>query len=240
MSIASNTEKGDLKRVIFFLFILCLLADLVATGWQKGDWRFFSKPLLMPLLTGYFLLSVSPGSVLKKYITAALVFSWAGDVLLMFEGKESVFFLLGLSSFLIAHIFYILFYHQVRVKENIKNRWWLLIIVAVYYAALISLLYPYLADMKIPVPVYGIVISFMLLLALHMLFIRQKTAGRWMTAGAVLFILSDSILAINKFYQPFSQAGFLIMLTYGLAQLFIITGAIQYISSARSESTSPA
>ena len=82
--------------------------------------------------------------------------------------------------------------------------------------------------MKIAVPVYGIVISFMLLLALHMLFISNKSAGQMMMAGAILFVISDSILAINKFYSPFQNAGILIMLSYGLAQLMIVAGAIRY------------
>jgi YhhN family len=42
-------------------------------------------------------------------------------------------------------------------------------------------------------------------------------------------VLSDSILAINKFYRSFELAGIVIMLTYGLAQLFITEGAISYI-----------
>jgi uncharacterized membrane protein YhhN len=228
-----------MKKTFLYLFAVCLLADLIAAGLHKEDWHFFSKPLLMPLLMAHFLVNIPSSSSFRKYIIPALFFSWAGDVLLMFEGHQSIFFLLGLSSFLIAHIFYILFYHQVWVMEKIKNRWWLLPPVAVYYAALISLLYPYLADMKVPVPVYGIVISFMLLLALHMLFIRNKKAGQWMMAGAVLFIVSDSILAINKFYQSFTAAGFLIMFTYGLAQLFIVIGAIFYISSLNSEVKHP-
>jgi len=52
-----------------------------------------------------------------------------------------------------------------------------------------------------------------------------------MVAGAVLFIMSDSILAINKFYQSFEVAGLGIMLTYGMAQLFIVEGAARYITS---------
>jgi uncharacterized membrane protein YhhN len=68
----------------------------------------------------------------------------------------------------------------------------------------------------------------MLLLALHLFFIRNKRAGLFMLLGAVLFVISDSMLAINKFYQPFNGAGLLIMLTYGLAQFFIIRGAILY------------
>ena len=53
--------------------------------------------------------------------------------------------------------------------------------------------------------------------------------------GALLFVLSDSVLAINKFYQSFEAAGVVVMTTYGLAQLFITEGAIRYISSAYKE-----
>jgi len=62
-----------------------------------------------------------------------------------------------------------------------------------------------------------------------MLWIKNKMAGRWMMTGALLFVISDSVLAINKFYQSFEMAGVIIMLTYGLAQLFIVQGAIKYI-----------
>jgi uncharacterized membrane protein YhhN len=103
--------------------------------------------------------------------------------------------------------------------------------VAVYYFLLISLLSPYLGDLRFPVRLYGLVISFMFLLAMHMLYCKNKTAGLYFLAGAILFILSDSVLAINKFYRPFESAGIIIMLTYGLAQLFLATGAIRYINS---------
>jgi uncharacterized membrane protein YhhN len=152
----------------------------------------------------------------------------------MFQERSSVFFLLGLSAFLIAHIFYIIFFHFLRLAENIKSNAWLLLIVVLYYAVLISILSPYLGDMKLPVRIYGIVISLMLMLALHTLFMENKAHARWFISGAVLFVLSDSILAINKFYYSFGAAGILIMLTYGVAQLFITEGAIRYIRSANS------
>jgi uncharacterized membrane protein YhhN len=70
----------------------------------------------------------------------------------------------------------------------------------------------------------------MFLLALHMLFIKNKGAGKLMMFGALLFVASDSILAINKFYLPFEFAGIFIMLTYGLAQLLITIGAANYVN----------
>ena len=162
----------------------------------------------------------------------ALFFSWLGDILLMFQEKDPLFFLLGLSSFLSAHIFYIIFFHRVRIKEKVKGNPWLLLIVAIYYVGLITLLSPYLGEMKMPVLIYGIVISLMFMLAMHMLSVSYKPAGQWMMAGALLFVITDSTLAINKFYQGFEIAGAVIMVTYGLAQLFITEGGVKYINSA--------
>jgi uncharacterized membrane protein YhhN len=121
------------------------------------------------------------------------------------------------------------------MKEGIKSKLWLLVPVVVYYVVLISWLSPYLGDKKLPVRIYGIVISFMLLLALHMQYSRNKAAGKWMMTGAILFILSDSVLAVNKFYQSFEGAGVIIILTYGLAQLFIAEGAARYIQQLNSQ-----
>ncbi len=213
------------------LFLVTLFIHIAGDYLPFSYASFITKPLLMIILINGFI-SATGGisSTHKKWVIFALCFSWLGDVLLMFQGKDSLFFLLGLSAFLLAHIFYILFFHGVKQNEKIDSRWWLLLPVVVYYAALTGLLYPHLADMKIPVPVYGLVISFMLLLALHSLFIKNKKAGQWMAAGAVLFIISDSVLAINKFYQSFEPAGSIIMLTYGLAQLFIVKGAAHYLS----------
>ncbi|MES1215946.1 MAG: lysoplasmalogenase, partial [Bacteroidota bacterium] len=198
--------------------------------------QYFSKPLLMVLLFVYFFLQTKLSATSQKiWVGLALFFSWAGDVLLMFQESKPVFFLLGLSAFLIAHIFYIIFFHSVRVLENIKGNLWLLVVVVIYYAVLISILSPHLGEMKLPVRIYGIVISFMFMLAMHMLAIKNKTAGRWMMIGALLFVLSDSLLAINKFYSAFEAAGILIMLTYGLAQFFIIEGASRFITSKYKE-----
>jgi uncharacterized membrane protein YhhN len=190
-----------------------------------------TKALLMIILLNWFMGATDDLlSPLKKWITAALCFSWLGDVLLLFQENDQLYFMLGLASFLIAHIFYIVFFHYVRVREKVKGNPWLMVIVVIYYAALITILSPYLEGMKWPVRVYGIVISFMFMLAMHMLFIKNKNEGRWMMVGALLFVISDSVLAINKFYKPFGEAGITVMLTYGLAQLFIVYGAIKYIN----------
>jgi len=193
-----------------------------------------TKPLLVMVLAGYFIWntgSVSTG--LKKWILLALFFSWTGDILLMFVADKDFFFLAGLSAFLIAHIFYIFFFHAARVGENIKGKAFLLVLVFVYYAVLMTVLSPGLGSMKLPVRIYAVFICFMLVLALHMLYSKHRTAGLKMVAGVLLFVLSDTVLAINKFYYPFMEAGIIIMITYGIAQLLIVQGAGEYIRAEK-------
>ena len=219
------------KQTWIICFIGILAVNLAGIVFNVQLLEYVIKPMIVIWLMLYFLSqTINVNSGLKNWILAALFFSWTGDVLLMFQQNNLLFFLLGLSAFLIAHIFYIIFFNRVRVNEKVSGNIWLLLVVAIYYGALISLLYPHLGGMKLPVLVYGIIISCMFMLAMHMLFIKNKLAGKWMMIGALLFVISDSLLAVNKFYQPFAPAGVVIMLSYGLAQLFIVEGAIQYIS----------
>ncbi len=218
------------------MFTLVLLIDLAAIYSNNESLRFITKPLLVPLLVIYLLLETSAtNSNLKAWIFLALFFSWAGDILLLFEGSGSNFFLFGLSAFLVAQVFYIVFFHNIRMREYIRGNALLLLLVIVYYSILISVLSPYLGNMKLPVRIYGVVLSFMVMLAMHTILGKNKKAAVWMTTGAILFVASDSLLAFNKFFSTFNYSGLIIMLTYGLAQLFITEGAVRYINSEKSK-----
>lgn len=214
------------------LFLIFLFIDIAAVYFKIEPLRYISKPLLMPLLIVFFIFNTRPFiSPLKKWIVLALVFSWAGDVLLMFESMNTNIFIFGLVAFLIAHIFYILFYESVIRRENLKKNYWWFIPVLIYYVSIIYILSPYLGDMKLPVRIYAIVISYMLIQALQTAMIKDQDAAKLMIAGSVLFIISDSLLAVNKFHGSFEYAGIAIMLTYGIAQLLITLGAVRYITS---------
>jgi len=224
------------KTTWIILFALVLLVDLVSVYLNNESLRFITKPLLMPLLAIYLLQQTgSAVSSLKVWIFLALFFSWLGDIFLLFEERGSNFFLLGLSAFLVAQVFYIVFFHNIRMREYIRANALLLLFVIVYYSILISVLSPYLGNMRLPVRIYGVVLSFMLMLALHTMLGKNKKAALWMMMGAILFVASDSLLAFNKFFSTFNYAGLIIMLTYGLAQLFITEGAVKYINLERSE-----
>jgi uncharacterized membrane protein YhhN len=189
------------KTIWIILFALVLLIDLVAVYLNNESLLFITKPLLMPLLAIYLLLQTSSTtSGLKVWIFLALFFSWVGDILLLFDERGPNFFLFGLSAFLVAQVCYIVFFHNIRMREYIRGNALLLLLVIVYYSILISVLSPYLGNMKLPVRIYGVVLSFMVMLAMHTALGKNKKAALWMMMGAILFVTSDSLLAFNKFF----------------------------------------
>lgn len=218
-----------------WIFLFLLILGIHLTGLQTENIMLsgFTKALLLPIL--FFFFWHQTYGILHRSITVfgmALVFSWVGDLLLM-KGEDPKFFLLGLVSFLLAQVGYSYFFYRIMRKEKIRFSMLLLVPVVIYYATLISWLYPSLQSMLAPVSIYGAIISIMLLLALHMLYMPAVAAGRWFMSGALLFVASDSALAFNKFFAPFDAAPLVIMLTYGLAQLFLSLGAILYIKRER-------
>lgn len=221
-----------MKRAWLIAFAIALITDLIGIYLKNELLVYIAKPLIVISLIFYFLSAtrkIENGFI--KIIVSALFFSWLGDLALMFDSFDQKAFMIGLLAFLFAHLRYIRFFSIATRGEKVKLKPGLILIVAVYYTGLIFLLYDHLDEMKIPVIVYGLIISIMFLLALHMLFIKNKEAGKMLMLGALFFVTSDSLLAINKFYQPFEMAGIFIMLTYGLAQLFITLGATGYIHS---------
>jgi len=220
------------KSSWIILFIVILFADLFAVYTNNETLRYITKPLLMPLLIIYFLANTNSfSSSLKKWVVLALLFSWTGDVLLMFESMNGNFFIFGLAAFLIAHVFYIVLFDQIRIKDKIKQSLIPLLPIAIYYILLISLLQPRLGEMKKPVSIYGLIISIMLSFSIDLWRLKDRQVSFYIILGALFFIISDSLLAINKFYQSFENAGIAIMFTYGIAQLLITLGAVRYITS---------
>jgi uncharacterized membrane protein YhhN len=214
------------KKYWLIVFFAALLVNLTGTFLQSDILVYCSKPLLVGSLMGWLASSSNNNSAtVYKLPLTALFFSLSGDVLLMFEKINPLFFIIGLLCFLISHLFYIVIFNNIRKDKNIRIRWWVIFIILGYYGILLTSLFPHLGELKIPVAIYGAVISTMLFIALQLLF-KKSNANLLIVMGAVLFITSDSILAFNKFYSSFIAAGLLIMLTYAFAQYFITKGIV--------------
>jgi uncharacterized membrane protein YhhN len=150
----------------------------------------------------------------------------------MFDTDYPVMFMIGLGGFLIAHIHYVYVFIKSsnKIKSISKLEWLILPLMFLYTVGLIAVVWPGLGELKIPVFIYAMVLLSMGVAALIR---KQNTGYYWILCGAVLFILSDSILAINKFYTAMAFSGLLIMLTYTFAQLFIVLGLSKLIISKR-------
>lgn len=217
------------SKKIVTAFIIFTVIDIAGIISNFQALHYIAKPLLIPALLLLLLFSTTPITPYKKLIAVALFFSWLGDMFLLFENKNSLFFIFGLVSFLTTHILYIIYFLSIYSNQIslLKKQPLLIAAVLTYGVALVWLLFPHLNELKIPVMVYATVICTMLLCSLHIYLKVNKPANTYFVSGALLFVLSDSLLAINKFYQSFIFAGVLIMLTYCAAQYFIVTGFIK-------------
>lgn len=183
----------------------------------------YLKPLLVPALLILFLLNVKQKGNYK--IIGALLLSTLGDILLIFDGKA--FFILGLLSFLLAHLLYILIFRS--QTKSIKRDAFTIqssVVVIMYYGCFMCFLWPHLGAMRIPVLAYALVISVMLWMALQ--FLRSTSSYKWhIVLGAFFFVVSDSLLSIQLFYSSFDFSHFYVMLTYLFAQSFLVYGIIR-------------
>ena len=215
------------QLTVFIAAALFSLIDIALTAFDKQDLRLFTKPLIIPLMIGVYIISIDQTrSWWRDAIVLGLICSWVGDILLQVDGM----FIPGLCSFLFAHIFYITFFVSTKsdTKSFFKLRPVMLIAVLAYLIELMHMLWPTLGPLKIPVLAYGITISIMLSAALWQYQKLEDRTAILFIIGAFFFTLSDSILAINKFRSPFEQAGVYTMTTYIIAQLLIVVGAIRY------------
>ncbi|MEY3432995.1 MAG: hypothetical protein RL131_931 [Bacteroidota bacterium] len=224
-------------NLLFFIFSLVAIAEISLLANDGESYRYLTKPLIIPSLAAIYLTSVRTKiNPLKDALLWGLAFSWMGDLLL----QKEAYFVPGLASFLTAHVFYIFFFSRTVSQQTsfFKLRPVMLIAVIAYLVELLYLLWPHLGEMKIPVALYGVTISVMLSAALWQYQKLDNQTALFFVIGALLFVISDSILALNKFRSPFEQSGIFIMSTYILAQLFIVIGAIRYrntIDSSLSE-----
>ncbi|MFN8310628.1 MAG: lysoplasmalogenase [Chitinophagales bacterium] len=223
--------------IIAWCYILLAILEVFAEFSSNNTLRFLTKPLLMPVLVAFLIsASATPWQQHIKLLIAAFFFSWIGDVALMFVFKNPNFFLLGLVGFLITHLLYAVVFSKVSDRSKtplLQSRWWILIPLAIYFAALISVIFPPVpADMKIPVAVYSTVIAIMVVFAINRYGRVSDASFAQVTAGALLFMFSDSIIAINKFVfnEQFFLAGVWIMILYTAGQYLIAKGILSQVN----------
>ncbi len=197
-----------INKVLLPLYIFLSFLFMLALYFDNNIIKLVIKPL--PILLLIFL--IEHKNPYNKLIFWGLIFSVFGDI---FLADYVSLFIPGLLSFLVAHIFYIIAF--VKRDKTIKIIW--SIPFYIYGIFFLIFLYPYLNDFLIPVTVYLFVIVTMVWRS----FVQRKstTVAQLAFIGAIIFCLSDSIIAINKFHTPFSSSAYFIMVTYWFAQFLI-------------------
>lgn len=174
--------------------------------------QFIFKPLTMiAIILLVFFNSSSPMSFYEKAILTGLIFSTIGDVFLI---KDKQFFVQGLVSFLIGHICYIVAFWT-------NPHWLSLIFYLTYIFFFLSILWKDLGKLKIPVIIYSTAIALMSWMALSRTIENHNHHTFHAFLGSFMFVISDSLLAYNKFKKPFRFAHLFILGTYFLAQWLI-------------------
>ncbi|CAF3564088.1 unnamed protein product [Rotaria socialis] len=193
----------------------------------------------MPVLIVLFLLNAHNNlSLERRYLVIAFLFSWFGDLLLMQNRND--LFLFGLVSFLLAHISYIIAFMvriqygepELRRQLTVSNMIIKSIPFLAYIALMLCILSPKLntnteetKGLLVPVVLYTFVVVGMT----YTSYLRDRKApGFWTVfVGAVFFVLSDSLIALNRFVMPLPTPGLFVMFTYGLGQYLIVVGSLQ-------------
>jgi uncharacterized membrane protein YhhN len=196
---------------------LTFIFAVLTISFEYLDRRFlwFFKPLTMIFIIASVWLSGARNCFYRNAILAGLAFSLVGDVFLI---NQQVYFVHGLAAFLVAHLFYVAAFAKAGAS---KFNSLALGAFAVGFVLFLIISGGVPAGLKIPVIFYTLAISTMLAAALNFYLTKKTPQARFALAGAALFVVSDAILAFNKFGYEFYAAKIFILSTYFLAQWLI-------------------
>jgi len=221
--------KKTSSLYLHLIFAVIVIVELLGRLMDNIQMEYFVKPLIMIWIAVYFMLFAKK-SAFTIPVLLAFFFSWVGDNFLMLSGKNELFFFAGVGGFFCAQIAYI--YSFARFSENggkgyLQKKPWLSVFFLAYVAAMLLLLFPGLEGMMKPIiTIYALSLMLMSMMALNRSGRVGDTSFKLVFVGSLLFLLSDSMIAFNKFHSDIPLAGFLIMLTYIAAQYLIMRGLI--------------
>ena len=209
------------------IFVIILITELISGSYNNLHMlHYIAKPaLLIALIIFFWIQSTALSYKIRSLTLLALVFSLLGDCLLMFVDQSAHFFISGLIAFLIAHVFYIVIFLKSRNRS--KSPIGFIILMLIYGLGLFYVLKNGIGDLLIPVVIYMLVI---LTMSTSSFLRRGKVSSlsfNLVFLGAILFMISDSLLALNKFYKPLPWSNISIMLTYAFAQLSLVFGILK-------------
>ena len=209
-------------------FAAAALVNLIARAMGNAPVAAMVKPALLPLIA---LTSVaaagSMGSRAIRLLVIAQLLGCAGDIFLI--GNGTLPLACGLGCFLAGHIFYFLLFGSISWKGLRVVQWlFILGIKAVAVAALLVAI-GVKGAFLVPFAVYGMALMFLISSGMAGILRSVGSPGIWWPVflGALLFTLSDSLIAVQMFHGAGVLLEFLVMLTYLTAQCLLAWGAVK-------------
>ncbi|MEZ4809714.1 MAG: lysoplasmalogenase [Allomuricauda sp.] len=220
MALATKKWHTGLNVVAFVSACLAMYLEFVG---QRALYIVF-KPLTTILIMS--LLFFVPGggpSRFRNIVLTALAFCLLGDILLLWEG----YFVLGLASFLLAHLLFATGFIQL---GGFRFHWISFLALLTIGGGLFLWLRPDLGNFLMPVTAYIIVIVFMAMQGVNLFLKNKKRAYAMIALAVLLFMFSDTMIAIDKFKSPFHWSGPIILGTYWLSIALIAHATFQIVS----------
>ena len=209
----------DLKLISLAILGVVSVVYLISLFFKQGIFQSVLKSCLMPLVLAVYIFGADK---ILLPVVLGLVFGWAGDVLLL-KISDLRFFRLGLASFLIGHIFYIIAMFAFAGPFHVTALVISIVIAACIGVLLFKIIRP-AVEMSIPVIAYETIILTMAIFALQLFLAQGSSFGALVLAGSICFVVSDSTLAYDTFRKGPKYGFFIVMLTYIAAQLLITLG----------------
>lgn len=207
------------SRLGMLAALMLASAALATAGATLGlqPLHYLFKPLTMVIAMALVWQRAGTGPA-QWLLLAALLASLAGDVLLMVPGD---LFIPGLAAFLLAHLCYIALFRQQQAWFPSRPA---LVLTLATGASMLAWLWPTLgaAGLKAAVSAYVVLICLMAAQAIGRATVLRDKAATWVAVGACVFMLSDTLIAINRFLMPVPQASLWILCSYYLAQILIV------------------
>lgn len=223
------------SKIFLILFSIAVIGVFSGIALHEKRFDYIFKPLLMISLGGHFLVNAARFEFkIKIFAVWAILFSLFGDTFLMFAGNGPNFFIFGLGSFLVAQIGYIFLFRRLNQVEGLKpyiatKPLWLLLYFA-YGGVIYILLFSNLdAVLKIAVFIYMAALLGMSIMAMNRKGIQPQISFNLVFTGSLLFVVSDTLIALNKFLTPIPADRFWVMSTYMAAQFLIVTGILKQL-----------
>jgi len=218
-------ELKCMKTLSLILFFVSTGIHLYGSAISNKKIRNYTKPFILIALLMYYCFA---SNMIETTVILALIFSWIGDVFLIFKGIK--WFTIGGISFMVSHFFFVLSYQKDVVFSKINI--FVIISLALFFGTIVSLLFKKLKDhlpkaLFYPMFLYLLINGTMNCFAIFRMLTNTNYLSIITCVGAILFFISDSCLFFVRFKKDCIQKNhFWVMLTYSLGELLIVLGLI--------------